>query len=502
MNTSFLIFFGIYLVAMVVIAIRSMRKTNSVESFSVASKDIGPGVAAITFAATFMSASTFMGLPGQMYNVGVSGLWFHMFQWFPCILTLAIMAKAYRRQTDLSGSLSLPDFLGERYNSTFMRIWVSIVTLLFIVQIGSQLVGVGTVMEQMMGIKYEWGVIIGICVLLFYLTFGGTYAHIYTNVVQGSLMVFAAIVIFGSGFVLFGNIFTEVPARLAEVDPKYLDTFASNDPQYGSAVAVAGIFVAHACWTCNPQLMNKIQYLKSEKDIRKFILLSGLFICLGATVLATGLYARIIITEPLASIDQAVPVYVNTVFPKVVAAFLNVVILAAVMSTTDGIMVYLSTMLGNTLYRETYIKGKIERGEAVDMDKANKTALRICQWGVVVVGICGVPIAFARPASLSTLLWIGNGGILAAVVGPILMGLFSKKASKRAAILSSVLGVAIYFILFFGGFIQSAYLCTGVGGIISFLLCWLFSQIWPDTTGLSEKAVKASHTREEELAAM
>ena len=217
-NTAFLAFFGVYLVFMVILAFKGMKKTTDTASFSLASAQ-HPLVVAITFAATFMSASTFLGLPGQLYETGFSGLWFHAGQWFPAIVTLAIMAKAYQKLSGKLQSLSLPDWLGRRYNSPFLRFWTAIVSILFVVQVGSQLAGVGTVFNNMLGLRYEVGVLIGAAVVMFYLVLGGSYSHVYTNVVQGALMCIASLAIFISGFIVFGNIFTEVPATLEAMDP-------------------------------------------------------------------------------------------------------------------------------------------------------------------------------------------------------------------------------------------------------------------------------------------
>lgn len=487
-NTAFIAFFAVYLVAMVILAFKGMKKTTDTASFSLA-KGQGPLVVAITFAATFMSASTFLGLPGQLYETGFSGLWFHAGQWFPCIITLAIMAKAYQKLSGRLQSLSLPDWLGKRYNSSFLRFWTAIVSILFVVQVGSQLAGVGTVFNNMIGIPYEVGVLIGAAVVMFYLVLGGSYSHVYTNVVQGSLMCLASLAIFISGFLVFGNIFSEVPAKLEVMDPALVQPISESVVNYGSVAAIVGIFITHGWWTMNPQLMNKIQYLKSEKDIKKFVLLSGLFIFMGALVLNTGLYTRALVGDSLTAIDDAVPTYLSLVFPKVAAAFLSVVILAAVMSTTDGIMVYLSTVLGHTLYHETYIAHCRKKGKQIDKEKAERVSFNICRYGILLIGLIGIPIAINRPASLSTLLWVGNGGILGALVGPTFMGLFCKRTSKQAAIIGSIAGFCSFMIVYFGGFIEAVYLANAVGGAVSLAVTALFTFVLPPNNDETVKAL-------------
>ena len=91
----------------------------------------------------------------------------------------------------------------------------------------------------------------------------------------------------------------------------------------------------------------------------------------------------------------------------------------------------------------------------------------------------GIPIALNRPASLSTLLWVGNGGILGSLVGPTFMGLFCKKTGKMAAVIGSIAGFAGFMILYFGGIIEAVYLANAVGGAISLAVTAIATFILP-----------------------
>lgn len=348
-----------------------------------------------------------------------------------------------------------------------LMLYCGVVTLLMVVQIGSQLAGVGTVLENIAGVPYRWGVVIAVLIIMFYLCVGGTYAHIYTNIVQGAMVVAAGVVIFISGFFVFGNIFTEVPALLAAEDPLLVAPTSSYNGAYGSFWAIFGIYITHIWWTLNPHQINKFQYLKSEKDIRKFIIFTCIFIFVGALTQVSGLYTRALVGASLDKIDNAAVTYLSLVFPKAFAALLTVIILAAVMSTTDGIMVYLATVLGNELYMNGLVKSKESRGVKIDWAREEKIALRICQFGVIAVGLIGLPIALKRPASISTLLWVGNGGVMGGVAGPIILGLFNKRTGKAAAIAGSVCGFAGFMVLYFGGIVTAVYLANALGGLIS-----------------------------------
>jgi len=471
-----MIFFVIYLIVVAWLAWLGQKKTTDVSSFAVGKGDVHPFLAALTFAATFCSAGTFLGLTGQAYATGTPVLWFTMGQWFPAMLGLAIMAKGYRVISDKMKSLSIADWIGDRYNSNFLRVFVALVTLLNITYVGAQFVGVGIIMNTILGVPYFWGVVIGIGVVICYIFMGGTYAHIYTNVFQGAMMVIIAVAIFLSGFKLFPNFFTEIPAKLAIIDPNLANPLNPKDPAYATPIAIIGIFVAHFFWSANPHLINKVQYLKGKTDIRRFILYTSLFMFLIGIVTFGGLYARIL-APGLETPDAAIPTFVNMIFPPAISALFLIVLIAATMSTTDGLMVYLATVFGNTIYKQTIMKHKERRGEKVDYAKVDKMALEISRWAVILVGLLAMPVAWKQPKFLIVLLWTGSCGVLSTVAGPIIMGIWSKRANTTAAIISAIGGLLSYLVLYFGKITLSVYLAGAQGATIGLVIMVIASYL-------------------------
>ena len=470
----FLTLLAIYIVAMIYLGYRGSKKAKSVAGYATSNGDVGPVFTAITFAACFASAGTFLGVAGQGFAYGITNVWFWASQWAPCAIILAIVVRRYRKMSMGFKSVTVADWIAERYQSQGLRVFLALVSMLQILYVASQLVGVGIIMEQMIpAISYEMGVIISAVVIIIYICMGGSYAHIYTNVAQGAMMVLVGIIIALTGFFLFGNIFTEVPARLAEIDPNLAAPLNPTNTGYPHWIHVVGLFAAHFWWALNPQLINKATYLKTDRDIKKFIILTALFMFLMSGVVLAGSYTRILLPEGLGetipNMDNAVPWFVEQVYPLFMSAVFLVVIVAAMMSTVDGILLYMSSVLGSTMYKDILIRKKIASGE-ISREKADKNAMRIMQWSVVIIGIIAAPMAFSRPENVTNMLWTAAGTIMSAVAGPVCIGLYSKRTSKAAAVLGSVGGCAIYSVLFFGGIIPSVYLCCGIGGLASVLL--------------------------------
>lgn len=482
MNT-FIILFVIYIIFMIYLGYLGSKKTTSIQSYSVSSGDVSIFATSITFAACFMSAGTFLGVAGQGFAFGTTVLWFWASQWTTCGIALAIIGKGYRKFAGRFNSLSVPDWIADRYNCEFLRIFIAIVSLLQIIYIASQLVGVGVVMNTMTGISYQFGVIIGAAVVVTYLVLGGTYAHIYTNVAQGILMLIIAIIVGVTGFFLFGNIFTEVPARLAEIEPNLSKGLNPSNMGYPTTAHVVGMFVAHLWWAINPQLINKTQYLKKDGDMKKFILLNAVFMFLGGMIVLGGLYCRILIPEGvgpggLATMDAATPTFIAKMYPTIFAAIFNIVVLAATMSTVDGIILYLSTVIGNTMYRESWVKFQKRKGISMDQAAIDRRSVLLSRWATLMVCVVAIPIAFWRPPNLTSWLWFASGGILSTIVGPIAVGIYKENTGRKAAMLGAVGGFGVYMFLFFSNIVPSVYLNCGIGGIVSILLTWLGAKIF------------------------
>ncbi len=476
--TIFIVLLVIYIIAMLFLGYLGSKKAKSVAGYATSNGDVSPFMTAITFAACFASAGTYLGVAGQGFAFGVTNVWFWASQWTTCGIILAVVVKRYRKTSKNLKSVTVADWIADRYNSQGLRLYLALVSMLQVLYIASQLVGVGIILNQMIpAISYKAGVLIAAVVIVIYISMGGTYAHIYTNVAQGAMMVVISIVIMFAGFFLFGNIFTEVPARLAAVDPNLAQGLNPNNGGYPTWIHVVALFIAHFWWALNPQLINKATYLKSDRDVKKFIIYNAVLMFLMGSVVLGGSYTRILVPEgvggTITGMDGAIPYFVAHVFPTAVSAIFLVVIVAAMMSTVDGILLYMSSIIGNTMYKELYIKSKIRRGEKVDMVKVDKITMNIMKYSTILVGLVAAPMAFTKPANLTQMLWTAAGTIMSSVAGPVCVGIYSKKPSAKAAALGSIGGCLIYSVLYFGKVIPSVYLCCGIGGAASILLTLL-----------------------------
>lgn len=450
---------GVVLFAIVMgwIGYLSYKKTNNISDFAIAGSKLGPTTLGLSFAATYFSAATFVGYVGWTYDWGLSSLWIFLSLIGTGPIGLLLIAKRAREINVSQNSLSLPDWLGDYYNSDFVRVGVALLVFFNVFYIATQLIAGAIMFNLLLGIPYALGLVFILVVVVAYVIAGGTYADVYTDAVQAVLMAVAALVVFASGFwVIGGGGFTGVMERvstgLAEQGTNMISPINPESAVFYSIPAIVGAFIIQFSFPAQPQLFNKVLALEDPRAIRKMILVYVVTVFCFLLVMFGGLYAAVTLPEAVGG-DQAVFAYVESAFPAIAVALFGVVVLAAALSTTDGIFIVLSTAIANDIYRKFLVRrGYVNTPE----DQVDRIALTLSRLTILLVAVIAGLLALNPPASIGVFFWIGISGIASGVLGPIIVGLFfPRRASATAAKISMVSGVGSYLVIVYANFEQS-----------------------------------------------
>jgi len=452
LSTWFWILLIIFIAAMSVVIVIATRRTKTIDDFAISGANLGPVVLGLSFAATVMSAATFMGYPGYSYAWGFSNLWLYLSLSVATPLGFLTVGKVIRRINIKQMSLSLPDWLGDYYNSDFIRVGSGLIMLFNIFYIAAQFSAGAQIFEKIVGTSYGLGLIIIAAIVIAYVFVGGSYADVYTDAIQAVMMIVVAVIVFISGIVIFGDgsittAFTNITENFKAQDGNLLKVF-NPESNYYAFSAVLGLFIIQYAFASQPQLFNKVLSLKNPNDLRKMFIVYIITTVLSLLVLFGGLYSRVAVPG-LDAPDLSLLAYVEWGMPAILGAFVVVTILAAALSTTDGLFVVMSTVFANDIYRKFLVR----RGYVKTTDEqVEKTAMNISRWAVIVVGILACFLVLKPPPFLGDLMWIGISGVSAGTLGPIMYAVFSKKrASARAAEASMVIGMITYLIIVFTG---------------------------------------------------
>ena len=456
----------IFLALIAVLGYIGSKRTETISDFSIAGASLGPGVLGLAYASTFFSASTFVGYTGWAYEWGFSSLWIFLTLIAASPLGLIVIAKRARAMNISQKSLSLPDWLGDRYDSDFVRVGAALICLFNIFYIAAQFAAGAWIFNTLLGLPYDVGVVAIAVIVVAYVFGGGAYADIFTDAAQALLMMIMGLLVFVSVFWMFdGGLtasLTEISNTLAARDPDLVAVTNPDSIVFYSIPAIIGAFIIQFAFAAQPQLFNKVLALKNPKDMRRMILVYiGAAMCF-LLVIFGGLYAAV--TVDVDNLDKSLLEYVTIAFPPIVSAFLGLVIIAAAMSTTDGIFVVMSTIVANDIYLKFLVRrGYINKSR----EEAERTALWLSRWSVIAVGVVASLIVFNPPESIGMFIWIGISGVASGTLGPLLASLFCPAlATRAAASCSLVAGLAAYLFILLTDAIKSTMAAGSVGVLV------------------------------------
>lgn len=430
------------------------KKTKDIQSFSVGSGDMNPVVVGITLAASIASTATFVINPGFVYVHGVSAL-MHLgvAAGLGVITGLLVMSTGFRRMGQKAKALTLPGWLGERYQSRKVAVGFALINLLSLSFVVLIVGGVSIVMQKTLGLTNVESLILIIGFVFSYIFIGGTWAHAYTNTLQGIIMAIIAVVIVGSGL---GGLFEQGLAPIAATDPNLAAMVNPESPLFGSffSVFVAGFIIGFAL-VCQPHIISKALYVKDDAAVRKYLGVTIVVSICFSALLLVGLYARLMEIPREAFVDPAtgafrqdlvMAVYLAKSFDPAMLAVITVALLAAGMSTLDGILVALSSIAAGDLFlnltRDSVLKHKTD-------EERSHIAHRASQIILVVMGLCAFLISLSPPKLLGIFGQLGVYGIVAASTVPILFGILFPRVGARPMMAAAATGLLVHFGLYF-----------------------------------------------------
>ncbi|SET39169.1 sodium/proline symporter [Oceanobacillus limi] len=457
MDTTVLITFIFYLVAMLAIGLFMYYRTSNLSDYVLGGRKLGPGVAALSAGASDMSGWLLLGLPGAVYASGFGGAyggWMAIGLAVGAYLNWQFVAKRLRIYTEVSNnSITIPDFLENRFkdNSHVLRVISALVILLFFTfYTSSGMVAGATLFEASFGFSYQTALWIGALVVVSYTFLGGFLAVVWTDFFQGVLMLLALIVVPIVAINELGGWNAAVQA-VGEINPEHLDMLAGVGTFAGTIAIISG-----AAWGLGyfgqPHIIVRFMALRSPKDVPKARFIGTTWMILGLYgAMFTGFVGLAYISSQDVSILSNVGIDVVTengvqmldnsevifiafsqlLFHPIIAGILLAAILSAIMSTVDSQLLVSSSAVAEDFYKAIF------RREATD-----KELVWVGRIATIIIALVATIIAMDPEASVLELVsyaWAGFG----AAFGPIIiLSLFWKRITRAGAVMGILVGAA------------------------------------------------------------
>lgn len=419
----------LYLGIMAFIGWYAGRKTNNIGDFFVLSGKAGVVVSGIAYFSTQFSMGTFLGTPGTIYGVGYAGMAISVPGAVFCMILPALLIG--RKLITLGhkyGFLTMADYLTDRYHSKNMSGVLGVMMLFFLVpMMGAQIIGAGVIVHVFTGLP-EWvGVVgMGIIVILYCMT-GGMKGAMMTDVIQGSLMIATAVVTFIVSVVMGGG-FSNINHTLQSMNEAYL-TFPGANGYMPWTYYISNIVLWSFFTMGQPHLFTKFFAMKDHKTMFKAILLGTAGMFFSATLIEWAGVNGIASIQNIEKADQIIPMILQRGLNPFLASIFIAGIVAAGMSTIDGILVTTTGAVTRDIYQKI-----------INKNATDEAVMSLSKVVTVIIGIVVICFGVFQPGSIFEINLFAFSGMAIFVV-PILFGIYWKKATAKGAIASVIVGI-------------------------------------------------------------
>ncbi|MGA5689225.1 sodium/pantothenate symporter [Cytobacillus pseudoceanisediminis] len=428
----------IFLIIIFLVGLWSSRKIDTGSSFLqdyfLGGRQLGGFILAMTMIATYGSASSFIGGPGVAYTQGLGWVLLAMSQVVTGYFVLMVLGKKFAITARKYNAVTLIDFLKERYNSRWV-VWLSSLSIIIFLfsAMAAQWVGGARLIESLTGLSYLSALFIFAASVMVYVVIGGFRAVAVTDAVQGGIMFIGTMILLVAVIVAGGGI-PNIISDLSSENPNLITPFGFDGgltPLYVSSFWIlVGVGVVGL-----PQVAVRAMSYKNARAMHRAIIIGTIvvgFIMLGMHLI--GVFARPILPGIEVG-DKVMPMIAMEVLPPWLAGIVLAAPMAAIMSTVDSLLLLVSSAIVKDVYIN-YIK-----------PDAKEAAIKNLSFAVTaLLGILVCIMALSPPDLLIWLNLFSFGGLEAAFIWPVVLGLYWAKGNRYGAVASMITGTASYIL--------------------------------------------------------
>jgi len=432
----------VYLLILLALGLWGSRSSGSVAGYYVAEKKLPSWVIAFSATSTGESAWLLLGLTGMGYAVGFHALWVVLGEFIGVLIAWKYVARPFKEYTDRYDSITVPDYLESRFHDVghVMRV-ISMVIIVSMVTAytAAQLTASGKAFGAFMGTSYAMGVWIGAAVILYYTSVGGFKAVAYSDLLQGVLMLVCLIVLPIVGIAAVGG-WTLMIEGLRVEDVNLLGLMGANGLSLRGVIDVAGFIAIGLAFMGSPQLLTRFIAARGHRDIvqgGRIAVIVILIFDIGAVL--SGMAGRVLFPGLLDQ-ETILPVMSSELFPALFTGIFLVVVLAAIMSTVDSLLILASSSVVRDIVQQIFNPNVSER--------------RLSLYGrgvTVVIGAVALAAALTEARAIFWFVLFAWSGLASAFTPVVLCSVFWRGTTRAGAIAGMVGGFlsAVLWVLLF-----------------------------------------------------
>jgi Na+/proline symporter len=419
--------------ACIAVGLWALRRTHSSRDFFVAGRQLGVVVSSVAIFSTTLSGFGFVGGPGLVYRMGMSSVWLVLTAVTGYVLAFVLLAKRLKLIAELRDTISLPDAVAARYGSETSRLLTALAILLGVMgYLATQILAMAMVLRDVLAgvpaigeVHLVTCVVISCAVLAFYCVTGGIIASVYTDLVQGAIMIVAAVLVFLAAQGAVEGGFAGMSRTLLEDDPESIGPWGS----LGMMACLSWYFLFLLGTAGQPHVITKLMMVRRIGDAKRILPLSLVGYTLSALLwIGVGLAMRALVLQgahpELTSPDAAAPAFLRHYAHPLLAGVVFAGLFAAIMSTADA---FLNIGVAAVVHDvPKALRGRPLRGEL--------GWARVCTVALTVVAAAFALYSHYANARLVALLGVFGAATFAAALVPVVaLGFNWKRATATAA---------------------------------------------------------------------
>jgi len=438
-----------YFVAMIAIGVWASKKIQSMSDYVIAGRTLGFWVFTFLMIGSVASGMSLLGVSGLGYKYAWPTIWEQLAVPLSigfCIIFFGVKLYAISKNSNF---LTVQDYFAMRYESeTGLRGLSAIAGIaVSLIYLAGQYTAISIVLMWLFGIPHWIALLLGAAIVTAYTVIGGLYAVAWTTLVQGLILIVGVIIM--APFVInAAGGFSAVNEYLGSLDPVSVLPWSSGQGAVFTPEYIVSFFVLLTIGlACAPHVINNVLAAKDANYFKWTPLVA--FIIYGVVMFLlkfSGFAGVVLVKEGIVTLPAVknasdfIFVYgVQHAFSSLVLwGVFAVIVLAAVMSTTDRLMLTIGTYFSWDIYK------KILRPTASD-----DTVLKVSRISVFSAAIVTLLMALNPPDMLVWLIWAGIGIMFATFAVPLLAGLYWRRATRQGAIAAMALGLGSALV--FGG---------------------------------------------------
>ncbi len=431
--------FIVYLVVIFIVGFITYRINKSHEDFFLAGRKLNPWVVAFSERASGESSWLLLGLPGAALAVGFLEFWTALGCILGIIFSWYFIAHDLRVETERYDSITLPTFFAEKfgkYSNSIRVISTLIIIFFFTFYLGAQFVGAGKVLKVTFGIEEGIGIAIGAVAIIFYTMMGGFVAVVWTDLIQGIIMIGTLIILPVAGIIELAESGTSISAAVGEAGAMH-NSFVGGV----AGIAAAAIVINGLSWGLGymgqPHLLTRFmaigdpEKIKTSRRIAIAWAIPAFFGAMLIGLIGLGMFGQ----EHFLDVEYVMPELAGILLPDWLAGIFISGAIAAMMSTADSQLLLISSSFVEDFYHKTLGKSP-----------GQKTLLNISRAITIIVGIAGFLIAYTSDELIFELVsysWAGLG----ASFGPALLLTLKWKRTTAEGVLAGMISGSVATII-------------------------------------------------------